>query len=87
MSPRSKKIVADNRQSKSQKGNSESERPIDYAKLYQEFGLDVPAGKKGEECVTCPECDKDKLYINLDNGLYDCKACGFKGNHLTLLRL
>ncbi len=32
----------------------------------------------------CPECGKQKLYINNEQ-LYDCKVCGFKGNLQTFL--
>lgn len=35
---------------------------------------------------TCIFCDKeDKFYFNKDNGLWDCKVCGKKGNYYQFL--
>lgn len=35
----------------------------------------------------CPFCDKeDKFYFNEENGLWDCKVCGRKGNYPQFLK-
>lgn len=40
-------------------------------------GVDVDYGTNTDQAIaTCPFCDKRKMYINMDNGCWDCKSCG-----------
>jgi len=34
---------------------------------------------------TCPFCESSKLFVNEENGLFDCKVCGVEGNTITLM--
>lgn len=39
----------------------------------------------GELLTRCPECSKEKLYVNAGKGLCFCQRCQFKGNFVTLV--
>ena len=43
-------------------------------------------GTSGNQAYgNCPFCGKEnKFYANQENGLWDCKVCGLKGNFLKL---
>lgn len=46
-----------------------------------------PVGESGNQRYgDCPFCGREnKFYLNIENGLWDCKVCGLKGNHRTFL--
>lgn len=55
---------------------------------FQDFGIDVPMGARGDVKARCPECShthsagkrgmKD-LSVNIDKGVWNCHRCGWKG--------
>jgi len=55
---------------------------------YEKYGIDIPHGKSsGQVYTTCPQCSesrkkkKDKcLGINLDQGVWHCNHCDWKGS-------
>lgn len=50
-------------------------------------GMDLSWTEDGGQArSTCPFCDKDKWYVSLEDGLWDCKVCGAKGNPLEFIR-
>jgi hypothetical protein len=54
---------------------------------FEKLGF-VEEGASGEDQVygTCPFCDRSgKFYLNVNNGLWDCKVCGKKGNLTSFL--
>jgi 5S rRNA maturation endonuclease (ribonuclease M5)/KaiC/GvpD/RAD55 family RecA-like ATPase len=66
--------------------NYEIEKPIgiEYAKshnwAYKLSGMEL--------ITTCPLCNKEEhFYMNVNNGLWDCKVCGQNGNITTLRKL
>jgi hypothetical protein len=57
-----------------------------YARVFEEFG--VSFGRRSSDEVVadaCPWCGKDRFYLNVTNGLYDCKHCDASGNVTTYL--
>lgn len=57
-------------------------------KAFVELGFDysetrVSGSNAYGECILCGK--KDKFYINVDNGLWDCKSCGERGNISTYM--
>ena len=50
-----------------------------------DFDEERVIGKEANaDCFFCG--GKNKLYVNIDSGMWDCKVCGLKGNTLTFLR-
>ena len=39
-----------------------------------------------EATGTCPFCGRDKLFVSVGEGLFDCKVCGERGNVYTFIR-
>lgn len=52
------------------------------------LGLGVEFTDKGEaECrAVCSFCLKDSMYINVEEGFFDCKSCGKSGNKYTYMQ-
>lgn len=58
-----------------------------FLKLFETFGATFALSGSNQAVAECPFCDKEgHFYLNIDNGLYDCKRCGEKGNATTFLR-
>lgn len=61
--------------------------PDDVLRPFRWHGIDIDPPPSGDQAVaTCPFCDKPKFFVNVTNGLWDCKVCGAKGNPLDFLR-
>ena len=55
-------------------------------RILREVGIDCIRHENGQLLCICPDCQTKHLYINHDNGLWDCKkGCG-KGNLFELVR-
>jgi len=59
---------------------------IHAMKNYTDFGIDVPANVVGQYRTTCPQCSHTRrkstvrcLSVNLDEGVWNCKHCGWSG--------
>jgi hypothetical protein len=63
-----------------------STRQQNYARIFEQFGVSF-GPVNGCEAVAdaCPWCGKDRFYLNVSTGQYDCKKCGAKGNVTTYL--
>ena len=56
-------------------------------KTYQEYGIEIPAGRKsGNVKVHCPRCHQQRsnktdrsLSVDLDKGVWNCHYCGWGG--------
>jgi len=57
----------------------------DECKIYDFHGLELVNATSSQYRTECPFCNKHKLYINKENGMYSCKACGKKGNKFTFM--
>lgn len=58
----------------------------DWFDFYERYGVEfsVRSGKnRGTECFSCGE---KKMFVEPENGLYVCKLCGHRGNHLVFIR-
>ena len=49
-------------------------------------GLDLRPSSGTQYQGPCPWCDKDKFYVDVKTGKWDCKVCLFKGNPIEFLR-
>ena len=64
---------------------------MDYQKFYSFYKLEANSvinTSKGEQMkCDCPFCKKgdNHLFVNLANGLWECKKCSNSGNHLTFI--
>lgn len=51
--------------------------------IYAIDGVDVieikPVSSGNESLCSCPSCRKERLYVNRDTGLFQCKVCGLEG--------
>src|SRR5437879_4335026 len=57
-----------------------------YADIFQQFGVSFGAANgNNAPADACPWCGKDRFYLNVTTGLYDCKKCGVQGNITTYL--
>lgn len=58
-----------------------------HLRPYIFHGVDLePTANPPQYYGTCPFCDKElKFYVNSQDGLWDCKVCGRKGNAHTFL--
>src|SRR5262245_45534192 len=56
-------------------------KPHDYARLFEKLGVAL-IRRPGDQAQAeeCPFCGKDRFYLNVATGLYDCKKCREKGN-------
>lgn len=72
---------------KTETGNGAARKARDYTKLYRHFGVTLSPNGSPTEAVAeeCPWCFKDRCYFNVTTGLYHCKHCESKGNHVTFL--
>ena len=43
-------------------------------------------GSSSQAQGSCPFCDKEKFFVSVETGQWDCKVCGVKGNAMTFLR-
>ena len=58
---------------------------MDVGDLVSSNGVDFKYASGGRELlVECPFCQREKLYINADTGLWNCARCGERGNMWTL---
>lgn len=63
-----------------------NDTPI-HIRAFTFHGVDLePTTNLPQYYGTCPFCDKErKFYVNSQDGLWDCKVCGRKGNPHTFL--
>lgn len=55
-------------------------KKVDRLVVFERHGFE-PEGESGNQVFgICPFCFRNKMYINPDNYLWDCKKCGKKGN-------
>lgn len=54
---------------------------MDYlSKAVEKFGNNyVSTNKEGEYIFRCPNCNREKLYLNSFNGVFHCFRCDYKG--------
>lgn len=46
----------------------------------RKFGIVVNTTKSSKELIfRCPKCNREKLYVNVNNGLFHCFRCDYKG--------
>lgn len=55
-------------------------------KTYLSLGLRPLEETNGEAICRCEFCGKDKLYINKEEGLFDCKVCSISGNKYVYMK-
>jgi P4 family phage/plasmid primase-like protien len=54
---------------------------FDYRAPFECHGVIIHSERNGEAVGDCPFCGKeDHFYVNIQNGLWDCKLCGVSGN-------
>ncbi len=56
-----------------------------YASVFQTFGVEFRINGTEALADACPWCGKDRFYLNVTTGQYDCKKCKTKGNVTTYL--
>jgi hypothetical protein len=58
----------------------------DYTCVFETFGVSF-GSVSGDNALaeTCPWCGKDRFYLNVTTGQYDCKKCQAQGNITTYL--
>jgi hypothetical protein len=66
------------------------QREQDYSPIYKALGVEFRSDHNSAHEVRareCPFCGKDKFYVNIRTGQYDCKSgeCLQSGNHYTFL--
>ena len=54
--------------------------------LLAELGIEIVKAEGAELICTCPFCEKPKLYVNIESGLWQCWRGCDQGNALTLAR-
>lgn len=54
-------------------------------RAFAALGVDLSVGSS-QATANCWACGKERFYVNVDTGLWDCKSCGIKGNPTTFLR-
>jgi hypothetical protein len=59
----------------------------DKLKPYFDLGYDELGVTGDQSHGTCPLCGKDKLYININTGQFDCKTCVKSGNVYSFIQL
>lgn len=64
---------------------SQAETP-NGLKAYEFHGLEFKVSHE-HGVAECPKCGKAKFYVNVTNGLWDCKVCLSKGNPIEFLRM
>src|SRR5262245_44795297 len=62
-------------------------KPKNYAPIFEMFGVAFGKPNSSGEALAeeCPWCGKDRFYLNVEKGQYDCKHCGEQGNVYTFL--
>jgi hypothetical protein len=61
-----------------------------HLKTYKSLGIDFLASTDDVEYVAmCPfsDCEHQKMYVNAEEGFFDCKVCGRSGNKYTFMQL
>jgi ribosomal protein L37AE/L43A len=61
---------------------------VSIAKFYKQYTLqnNFDDDSQGIEKLDCPFCDKEgHFFVNMSNGLYECKKCGEVGNQRTFM--
>jgi hypothetical protein len=58
-----------------------------HIKTYKSLGVELLSSDGREYVARCPflDCGHDKLYINIEEGFFDCKVCGRSGNKYTFM--
>ena len=57
-----------------------------YADIFSQFGVSFgPVSGDNALADACPFCGKDRFYLNVTTGQYDCKKCHAQGNTTTYL--
>ena len=59
----------------------------DSLKPYFDLGYDEVKISGNQSVGICPFCGKQKMYINVDTGQFDCKTCIKTGNTYTFMEL
>lgn len=60
----------------------ESDKENKLLRGFTGHGFDVVGRSGNQRYGDCPFCGREnKFYVNAENGLWDCKVCGLKGNH------
>jgi len=49
-------------------------------KAFRQHGVSLIDAEGNQGQGVCPWCGKNKLFVNKENGLWDCKTCSRKGN-------
>jgi hypothetical protein len=50
--------------------------PRNYARVFETFGVESSVNGSAEaRANACPWCGKDKFFLNVTTGLFDCKHC------------
>lgn len=63
-----------------------SEGQVDKLQGFRKFGVTLKPGSSNQYVGNCVFCGKeDKLFVNKDTQLWDCKVCGVSGNYLKFL--
>lgn len=59
----------------------------DYSRLFEWFGISFGVNRTGSnvQADECPWCGKDRFYLNVESGQWDCKHCTQGGNVTTFL--
>ena len=59
---------------------------IDNVSILNQLGIKIKTSKFGEQKVKCPKCSHDRrkksdpcLSVNIDEGVWNCHNCGWKG--------
>lgn len=58
-----------------------------HIKTYSGLGIPFLSRELPEHIAECPFCDSDKMYVNAEEGFFDCKVCGQSGNKYTFIQL
>jgi hypothetical protein len=56
-----------------------------FSGLYRALGVVLSLNGTPQAHGECPWCGKGGFYLNVENGLWDCKKCQESGNHTTFL--
>ena len=67
---------------------NQTQKPDEPLKVFEFHGFSTNRELDGQAVGDCPFCDKpDKMFVNIENGKFDCKSCGISGNKYSFLQL
>lgn len=58
---------------------------MEYTQVYAYWGIELKQTFQYEHIGTCPFCKRDKFYVDVRLGGFDCKRCGKQGGYKTFL--